>query len=356
MKPSSFARLTAGVLSLPVALALFTSAPLARAGQASRAVQAVIPRAPKAGIRVDGKMDEWAGSFALPVNAGHADWQNRAAVWEAFWDETSLYVGLRCLDEQVFNAARSPIYAGGDGVEFYLDTRAGDQLGGSAWAPGTVHLHYTPATDSELKARIQVRPGIEAFKDLKLEGVEIASSKSATGYEVELRLPWKLFPAFEAAAGKEIGIDLELCSGDGGPRIDRCWVFSSAGSVQSPAVFGRVRLVDSWGPADVRSGADVLFPALLTRGHPADPRTQTPDPALLVLGVSPSIQAKVSKVELTVSGRALPMTTLRKYGPGWLRVQTCLVGFTRPEDKAVHFRALTAEGEVVAERDVPLAP
>lgn len=338
------------ILSLLIGGALLA----ARHGNAAGgAPQALLPRA-SSPVVIDGRMNDWKGAFAMPVNSGHADWANRAAVWSTLWDEENLYVGLRCLDEQIFNAARGAIPGGGDGVEFYLDTRAEPDLGKAEWGPGTLHLFYTPATDGALKARVQLRGGIAAFKDLKLEGVEAASGKTADGYELEFKLPWKLLPNFRPGAGREIGLDLELSSGDGAQRVDRCWIFSGVKAVQSPAVLGRVRLVDSWDPAKSGNYAGVLFPAMITRSHAADPESKALEPALLVVGMSPAVQPLVAKVELTVSGRALPMTVTRTFGPGWTRVQTCLVGFTKPEDRAVHFRALGADGQVVAERDIPL--
>ena len=76
---------------------------------------------------MDGKLDEWAGAFETPVNFGHADWQDRAAVWHYLWNEENLYIGLECLDTTIFNKDPGPIY-NGDGVEFYLDLRSGAEL------------------------------------------------------------------------------------------------------------------------------------------------------------------------------------------------------------------------------------
>jgi hypothetical protein len=330
--------------------ALALSGP-ARGGRfEERPARAVVPRA-KAAVTMDGRMTEWAGAFSVPVNAGHVDWPNRAAVWSLLWDAENLYVGLRCLDEKIFNSARGAIPGGGDGVEFYLDTRAGADLGKGEWTAGTLHLFYAPATDAELKARVQLRGGIPAFQNLKLEGAEAASSKTADGYELEFRLPWKLFPEFKPEAGREIGLDLELSSGDGGQRVVRCWIFSGVEAVGSPAVFGRVRLVESWDPAAARDYSEVLFPAMVARSN-----TAGAEPAFLAVGISPALQPLVQKVELTVSGRPLPMTGVKSYGPGWARIQTCLVGFTNPQDKANHLRALAADGRVLGERDIPLAP
>src|SRR5262249_18114681 len=108
---------------------------------------------------------------------------------------------------------------------------------------------------------------------------------------------------------------------------------------------------ERWDPADTARYAAVLFPAMITRSS-----TVPAEPALLTVGISPLVQPLVHRVELTVSGRPLPMPTLKTYGPGWARVHTCLVGFTNPQDRTIHLRALNGDGNVVAERDIPLTP
>jgi hypothetical protein len=60
-----------------------------------------------------------------------------------------------------------------------------------------------------------------------LQGAEIAAAKTPWGYTVEFKLPWANFPDFTPKAGEIIGIDCELCSSDGGPRVDRTFVCSS---------------------------------------------------------------------------------------------------------------------------------
>lgn len=355
MQTAFGARLAAvSTLAGMAVLAATVARPASGAARAAeRPVQALIPRA-KAPIVVDGKMTEWQGAFAMPVNAGHSDWQNRAAVWSLLWDHQNLYVGLRCLDEHIFNA-QGFIPEGGDGVEFYLDTRDGADLGRPDWTEGTLHCFYAPATNDELKARVELRSGIPAFANVKLTDAQAASSKTPDGYELEFKLPWRLFPHFKPAAGREIGLDLELSSGDGGKRTDRCWIFSGVEAVATPAVFGRLRLVDSWDPMAAGDYARVLFPAMVTYSHAPHPGSgPAVEPALITVGISPSVQEIVENVQLTVSGRELPMAVKKSYGPGWQRLQTCLVGFTHPQDKSIRLRALAHGGRVIGEYDVPL--
>src|SRR4051794_29166065 len=72
-------------------------------------VRGIIPKAKRA-IVMDGRLDDWSGAFQTPVNFGHADWQNRAAVWQYLWDDQNLYIGLECLDSAIFNKDPGPLY------------------------------------------------------------------------------------------------------------------------------------------------------------------------------------------------------------------------------------------------------
>src|SRR5215469_4007542 len=101
-------------------------------------VVGLIPKASKP-IRLDGKLDDWDGAFVTPVHVGHPDFANRGAEFLFLWDERNLYIGLRCLDKKPAHVAPDTQIYNGDAVEFYLDTRRGDQLGAAQFTPGTLH-------------------------------------------------------------------------------------------------------------------------------------------------------------------------------------------------------------------------
>src|SRR5206468_2383178 len=122
----------------------------------------------------------------------------------------------------------------------------------------------TPFTGTEVKPRLQVRD-LPVFRDFKLKGAEVAGAKTAWGYTAEFKLPWANFPNFTAKPGEVIGIDCELCSSDGGPRVDRTFVYSSPTSVSTPSTFGRVQLVDMVDPAELQAYGRALLPLALTR-------------------------------------------------------------------------------------------
>ncbi|MCS6976585.1 MAG: sulfatase-like hydrolase/transferase [Gemmatales bacterium] len=260
-------------------------------------IQAAIPKAKQA-VVVDGHLDEWSGALAAPVHVGHPDWSNRGGEFLLMWDENHLYVGQRCLDQQPAHVGRDDQIWNGDAVEFYLDTRQGDQLGKPDFAPGTLHMFWTPFTRSEVKPRIQVRP-LPAFKDLRLDGVEVAARKTAWGYTAEFKLPWRNFAGFAPKAGVVLGLDLELCSSDGGPRSDRTFVWTGPASVGSPSAFARIQLVDELTPAHLQAMGPTLLPAALNQSANYPWLYGT-------VGVSTTIAGRVARIEghlLDASGK-----------------------------------------------------
>jgi hypothetical protein len=279
------------------------------ASPASAQEKPVVGRIPKAhkAIPLDGKLTGWDGAFVTPVHVGHPDFANRGGQFLFLWDEKNLYVGLRCLDQKPAHVGPDNQIWNGDAVEFYLDTRRGAKLGAAAFGPGTLHMFYTAFTKAEVKPRLQVRD-LPAFKDFKLQGAEVAAARTPWGYTAELKLPWANFPDFAARAGEVIGIDCELCSGDGGLRADRTFVYSGPAAVGSPSAFGRVQLVDRMEASALKSLGRALLPLSLTRSINYPWLYGT-------VCVSPSIEGSVARLEgrlLDAAGKVRKTSTGNK--------------------------------------------
>jgi hypothetical protein len=238
---------------------------------------------------LDGQLTGWDGAFVTPVHVGHPDFANRGGQFLYLWDEKNLYIGLRCLDQKPAHVAPDTQIWNGDAVEFYLDTRRDDKLGATAFGRGTLHMFFTPFTKTDLKPRFAVRD-LPEFKDFQLRGAEVAGVKTPWGYTAEFKLPWANFPEFTAKAGQVVGIECELCSSDGGPRVDRTFVYSGPAAVGSPSAFGRVRLVDKIDAGALKPLGRALLPLALTRST---------NYAWLygTVCVSPTIEGSVAKLE-----------------------------------------------------------
>lgn len=210
-------------------------------------------------VVMDGRLNEWDGAFVTPLNATHPDFFNRALHVYYMWDAKALYIGLRALDKNPTHIAPDTALYDGDAVEFYLDTRRGSELGGADFGRGTLHMFFTALTGPAFKPRYHLRD-LPAFKGLALTGAQIAAVPAPGGYTLEFKLPWVVFPGFTPRAGLPLGIDVEMGSADGGPRVHRTFAYSSPTSVGTPATFGRVLLVDAVNPAALKPLSRGLFP------------------------------------------------------------------------------------------------
>ena len=312
-------------------------------------VVGLIPKAQQP-IAMDGKLTGWDGAFVTPVHVGHPDFANRGAQFFYLWDNKNLYIGLRCLDQKPAHVGPDNQIWNGDAVEFYLDTRRGDKLGAGQFGPGTLHCFYTPFTKTEIKPRIQVRD-LPAFKDFKLQGAEVAAEKTPWGWTAVFKLPWSNFPDFAPKAGEVIGIDCELCSSDGGLRVDRTFVYSGPGDVDSPAAFGRVQLVDKIKPASLQSLGRALLPVAITKSGNYDWMYGT-------VGISPTIEKAVAKIEGSVVGgdgkaKKTTLGSRKALDGGFILWTGSWELFDLPQGVyTVELKALDKEGKVVTSRTV----
>jgi hypothetical protein len=297
-------------------LALLAATPLPGDDDLPAGVRGLVVRANEP-ISVDGRLTElaWSSAYCTPLHFNHRDLLNRAAQVYYLWDEKALYIGLRALDQKRSNVGDDGSLWNGDSVEFYLDTRAGDALRGKDWSAGAVHLFYTPFTQATLRPRWAMRQGI-ATSDTKLDGVALAASEQGWGYEAEFAIPWANFDEFRARAGSLIGLDFELCSGDGGPRVDRTFAFGSPLSVQQPASLGLLALVDQIEPEHIHKYAAAMTPLWVETPWVQADRARVQ----AVVGLPPAALHHVGSVEVRLHDtdgtivRTVP-AELERFGP-----------------------------------------
>ena len=101
-------------------------------------------------------------------------------------------------------------------------------------------MYWTAYKDAELHPRWCLRP--DMLKAISGKGVEVAARKTSFGAETEFKLPWANFPNFKAERDAVIGLDAELCYGDGAGRTYRTFAYGSPLSVTQPASQAKVQL------------------------------------------------------------------------------------------------------------------
>lgn len=229
----------------------------ALAAELEPGVRGLATRAPE-GIKIDGDLKEFRGSFCTPVNYFHPTFNNRAAQFFYMWDDTAFYAALRTYDDKQANFAPDDKLWEGDGVEWYFDTRRGDQFRDRQWGSGAVHMYWTAYKEAQFRPRWCLRP--DMLQVIPGKGVEVAARKTSYGAETEFKLPWENFPSFQAAKDAVIALDAELCYSDGQARVDRTFAYGSPLSVQQPASQGKIQLVEKLEPAHWRQCGPVMMP------------------------------------------------------------------------------------------------
>jgi hypothetical protein len=314
----------------------------------------LIPHAQRPMV-IDGRLDEWDGAFVAPVHVGHPDFANRGGQFLFLWDERNLYIGLRALDRIPIHTSTGPnekLYDG-DAVEFYLDVRRGAELGAPSYTEGTLHMFWTAFTGADVRPRLQVRD-LPGFRNLRLNGVELAAQRTPWGYAAEFRMPWANFPNFAPRVGEFLALDCELCSSDGGSRVDRTFAFSSPASVSSPAAFGRVQLVDRAEGAALRPFGRALLPGAVTK-------SANYGWVYATIGLSPTLDRDVTRVR----GRIEDILGVERKVSSGARLVTPDGQFVLwqgkwevfdlpPGSYAVVIEALDAGGNVVVSRSIRL--
>jgi hypothetical protein len=264
-------------------------AALTTAAELKPGVRGVATRAP-AQMKIDGDLAEFKDAFCTPVGYFMPDMKNRPAQFFYMWDDEAFYCGLRTLDQKQANPAPDDRLWEGDGVEWYFDTRRGENFRAREWGPGAVHMYWTAYKNDRLQPRWCLRP--DMLQAIKGTGVEVAARKTSYGAETEFKLPWANFPDFKPGLNEVIALDAELCYSDGKGRVERTFAYGSPLSVQQPASQAPIQLVDRLAPEHWKQCGAVMFPIRCDTAW-----TQPTKPQVTgYLIIPPNVREQVSKV------------------------------------------------------------
>ncbi len=149
--------------------------------------------------------------------------------------------------------------------------------------------------------------------------------QTKSAYELELKIPWRNFPGFAPKLGALIGVDAELCAGDGGLRTDRTFSYGSPLSVQQPASQGKVELVKSFDPEYLKTVGPSAFPMWVDTPWNQSERGGVE----AVVAIPPEFAELVGEVEFRIheaDGKVVKTLTVvpKSFGPNGL-------GFVRAE-------------------------
>ncbi|MDP6381081.1 MAG: sugar-binding protein, partial [Phycisphaerae bacterium] len=175
-----------------------------------------------AGLAVDGKLDEWTGPEAGAM-AHHGFIVTGVEVWKdakdcsaKFWlarDAEAIYLAAEVTDNAVYPNPNLAQLWGGDGVEVFFDFRGPDKIGQAKHSPGVVQFGFAPAKSGDDVAVWTAAPKIEGFVG--------KSTRTATGYTMELKFPVAGLKKAGLTPGPDFNFDIAVDDGDNSEPVSR---------------------------------------------------------------------------------------------------------------------------------------
>ena len=217
-------------------------------------VRGLVTRA-AGGVVVDGELDEWGTAFCTPVHYSHATLGERAAQVYYQWDETALFIGLRCLDTRRANPGTTAL---DDGDALVVSLRTGPGAGPGV-TPGPIQLVVSAFTGGEVRPRWAPRTATAAGQP-RFAGVGLAATPQPWGYECEFAIPWANFPDFRPRIGATLALNAELCSGDGATAPIARSPTDLRPRLSRPHPLTSVQLVKSFDPTYLAAAGPASFP------------------------------------------------------------------------------------------------
>ncbi len=152
-------------------------------------------------VEIDGKLDDWITTTPIILNKkdqvqyGRGAWTDRddySLKAYAMWDLYNVYFAFEIKDDKLVQTKTGQEIWEGDHVEFWLDLDLLGDYNEAMNSKDDYQFGFSPGNFDNLKPEIVIfTPEIEPEQYLPY--VEIASTKTAEGYIVEVRIEAKLF-------------------------------------------------------------------------------------------------------------------------------------------------------------------
>ncbi|MFH0795698.1 MAG: sugar-binding protein [Candidatus Omnitrophota bacterium] len=164
---------------------------------------------------LDGNLNEWTEAACVPVRyqsyvchllPSHK-WLGPADAGMEFfcaWNKDGLCLAAVVADDEIYNDREPQKLWQQDGVEIFLDGRAGERFMKAPYSKGAYQIFtQPPVNDRKANLAVNALHG-------EIKGLKIAGTRTRTGYIVEMQIPWSAFPEFKPGPGALFGIQFGL--------------------------------------------------------------------------------------------------------------------------------------------------
>jgi len=211
-----------------------TNTPISYVGPAIRSGQSVKATKRTFAITIDGSQAEWTVPWQYAIDYavfGAGNWTNEedcSGDIKAVWDEDYLYFVVKVKDDKyVQEGTKEKIYLG-DSIEivfdryvsgdYYLQAMTADdyQLGIS---PGRYGIEVCAVVNGKLGAACAPEPpeaymwAPKIYAGRKTE-IKIGAKETASGYQVEFKVPWSLIGVTNPNVGDHYGFAISISDND----------------------------------------------------------------------------------------------------------------------------------------------
>ena len=162
--------------------------PVVKADFSNRIKPEKIEKLTKASITVDGKLNDWEGTFLnskdefLVANPfSHSGNEDASFTFKTAYDDAFFYVGVMAKDDELM-AEKSGVPWRQDGLEVFIDARPLDIAATGTGGNQTLIVSTSPYTDGSLNTRV--------YRAARLpKGTKVATQQTDNGFIVELAIP-----------------------------------------------------------------------------------------------------------------------------------------------------------------------
>jgi hypothetical protein len=249
------------------------------------AADIVIPRVDTPPV-IDGEVDavwEMASvqEITIPINTAPSGPDDSSGSFRLLYDAENLFLLAEVTDESLINDTAASWQD--DSVEFYFD---GENSKGPQGLSGNDRQITFGWTTEEVQGTNQ-----------NDEGFELAQMDTATGWRLEVKMPWQSLMSTEAPAGQLIGVDCFINDDDDGDTRDSqiAWHATEAVGWETPSMWGTALVA---APA-AAGAADRLYVKVQDTANQTAVVTH-PDPG--VLGTTSWAEWKIALGDIEAAG------------------------------------------------------
>ena len=195
---------------------------------------------------IDGDLSEWTGDQYGVNNVvfGASNWTGGAdlsGTYSVGWDSANLYLAIKVTDDKFVQMSKGAYIYKGDSAEILLDSNLAGDFSGASLSTDDYQIGLSPGNFGSIQP--------EAYRWFpksvagSLSSVQVAASKTDSGYDLEARIPWTVF-GVTPLSGDHYGFVLSISDDDlAGTAVQQSLVSSvSTRVLTNPTTWGTLVL------------------------------------------------------------------------------------------------------------------